>query len=509
MPGHVTIAPFYWAPNGYAYTPNYKTIINGYIANVAADTQKATNVFSVGTQYYQQPPNFPLQHIQYVITAGSEIDDNNAYPSQNLSPGCTADPGFTACVSDGDLQLELLARLQALSMPIDDLHVYMVMFPQLVETCDGPGSTTSVPSPACSTKNYCAYHFYRSVNPSTNSYLLYGNEPFPDLLGCNLVEGAQAPNGDAAGDTAVSLLSHEANETITDWRLDAWFDSARPNAFENGDLCAYVYGHSLGGTSVVGLGGNLYNQVINGAHYYTQDEFSNEDFALSRGDSVSDNVATPVYGCVQQDELPVATFPVSGIVAVGSSTPFNGSGSSDPDNLTALIYSWVWGDGTPNSTGANPTHTFATANTFQVALTVTDVDGWSASVTHPVSAAFIRPVDQASAPAGGPGSRIATTSPGGQQGPRAASIQLAPQTVAEIALLPKGQAQIPVKPLAVTQSPQPAPGAVGPAAETASASTRPSSLKPHHATYKVHRVEWPELVLLAFVATVKRAFNFL
>jgi len=54
---------------------------------------------------------------------------------------------------------------------------------------------------------------------------------------------------------------------------------------------------------------------------------------------------------------------------------FTGSNSTDPENQ-ALTYSWNFGDGTANSTAANPQHTFnpATNNpiAFTVTLTVTD-----------------------------------------------------------------------------------------------------------------------------------------
>jgi hypothetical protein len=284
--GQVTITPVYWAPAGYGYTANYKAIINGYIANVAADSQRTTNVYSPGTQYYQQLGG-PIQNIQYAITAGTEISDTTAYPA-----GCSAAAGFTACVTDGALQTELLANLRLLSRPIDDAHLYMVMFPQQVETCLGS---------SCSSNAYCAYHNSNYFSAISN-YLLYANEPFPDLSHCTGAEGPQAPNGDAEADALVNTFSHEANEIITDW-AGAWQDSANP-AYESGDECAYVFGRSSGGTTTVGVGGNLYNQVINGAHYYTQDEFSNKDFAVSRGDVVSDHVGTVVYGCVQQDEPP-------------------------------------------------------------------------------------------------------------------------------------------------------------------------------------------------------------
>jgi hypothetical protein len=93
------------------------------------------------------------------------------------------------------------------------------------------------------------------------------------------------------------MLSHEASESITDYN-GAWFDV---NGFENGDECAYTYGAPLGGGA-----GTLYNQVVNGKHYYVQDEFSNTQFALGVGDVnwVGGSISpSTVAGCLQRPIL--------------------------------------------------------------------------------------------------------------------------------------------------------------------------------------------------------------
>jgi hypothetical protein len=52
----------------------------------------------------------------------------------------------------------------------------------------------------------------------------------------------------------------------------------------------------------------------------------------------------------------------------------HGRGSSDPEGPIAS-YSWDFGDGSLPGSGAQPSHPYATAGTYQVTLTVTDGAG--------------------------------------------------------------------------------------------------------------------------------------
>jgi PKD repeat protein len=80
-------------------------------------------------------------------------------------------------------------------------------------------------------------------------------------------------------------------------------------------------------------------------------------------------------------------------VAVANATPdgtkaplgvlFSSVGSTDADG-TIIGYSWDFGDGSPVSTAANPSHLFTAAGTFDVTLTVTDDDLQTATAVVPV-----------------------------------------------------------------------------------------------------------------------------
>ena len=76
----------------------------------------------------------------------------------------------------------------------------------------------------------------------------------------------------------------------------------------------------------------------------------------------------------------------------------NSTGTVDPEGHTIKGYSWNWGDGTALSTGASPSHTYATPGTYTITLTATD--SWNR--------------------AGAPVTREVTmTEPAGNQGPTA------------------------------------------------------------------------------------------
>ncbi|MDH2443020.1 Ig-like domain-containing protein [Amnibacterium sp. CER49] len=357
--GPITVTPIYWAPSGYTFPSTYQSVLNTFLANVAADSGKSTNVFSPLQQWTSSSG-----HVRYRYVAATALSDSTPFPTS----GCSAEAGsrypdgsgFTSCVTDPQVQTELLNVVRGHSLPSDLNHVYAVFLPKGVESCFGTANGSQ--GGDCTSNSYCAYHTWQG---SSTAPLIDALMPFALPSFCTTT--IQSPNGDSNADIVTSPLSHELNEAASDPLLNAWYDTS---GYENGDECAYIYG-TASGTS-----GAQYNQTINGAHYFLQEEFSNEDYATNS-----------IAGCVQKEESPTASFTVNpSSPGVNQTATFDGSASVDKDNPTGITsYSWTFGDGGTSTSGPTTTHAFAAAGTYAVKLQVRDGLGYTGSVTHSVT----------------------------------------------------------------------------------------------------------------------------
>ena len=92
------------------------------------------------------------------------------------------------------------------------------------------------------------------------------------------------------------------------------------------------------------------------------------------------NTITHTVTMVAVNQAPVAAFSSTTINLVAS---FTGGASADPDG-TIAGYAWNYGDGT-TGTGVTSSHTYAAAGTFTATLTVTDNQGATNAVSHPMT----------------------------------------------------------------------------------------------------------------------------
>lgn len=147
------------------------------------------------------------------------------------------------------------------------------------------------------------------------------------------------------------------------------FFSSAGSVDPDGVISSYIWLFGDGGSSFGASPSHTYAQ----AGTYTARLFVTDNLG---GTAVDTAVVTIGAGGGGGNQLPQAEAngPYSG--AVGASISFSSAGSFDPDG-TIQSYAWDFGDGT-SGTGAAPTHTYASAGTFTVSLTVTDDSGATA-----------------------------------------------------------------------------------------------------------------------------------
>jgi hypothetical protein len=255
-------------------------------------------------------------------------------------------------------------------------------------------------------------------------------------------------------DLIANQISLEQEDMVTDPLLNAWQDS---NHYENTDECRFLFAPETGGLAAdpETKAGTLYNQILTGGNYYLNDAFSLAALRLPYpGVECLNNVnLDPMF----TSPNPVNAGEVVGFdgmesdIALDAAIGYSASGTPQPNYAT---YTWNFGDGTPEVSGYAPGspacetpwlspcaaslyHTYQYGGTYEVTLTVRDVGGNIAAVSHDVTVVGpSRPTP--SVPGTG-----ATTSTGGGAGTQTgssttgASSTAVPAPVAAAAILPQ------------------------------------------------------------------------
>ncbi|QPV64684.1 PKD domain-containing protein [Halosimplex litoreum] len=108
--------------------------------------------------------------------------------------------------------------------------------------------------------------------------------------------------------------------------------------------------------------------------------------------------------CTRDTEAPVPQFGVEAVTVDGEpAVRFDASNSTDPEQRGVIAYTWDFGDES-SGFGQSPTHAFAEAGEYSVALTVEDFDGDTATVERSVAVDAVAASDgEANADDGGDG----------------------------------------------------------------------------------------------------------
>jgi hypothetical protein len=338
----------FWEPaaSGLAYEPGYQSQVGTFLSRVAADSRKPTNVYSLSGQYrdHEGPAAYSSKFAGAVTTVDRLPPNGCAEPS--LSQG---GPGWSVCLSDAQLESELRHVIAADHLPKSMRDIYFLVLPNGMGTCETTGPVNCALGGQNVDGSFCGYH---SSTPDED--VLYAVIPYNAVAG-HCQSSNPRPNASTA-DPALSTISHEHNETVTDPLGTGFIDAT--TGMEDGDLCIQNYGPLLGGS-----GAAAWNEVIHGGHYWLQSEYSNVDGSCqprTRPDSVS--FIAPAR--------------------VRAHRKLSLTGHAHAAHGRIVSYNWFFGDRRTSSRRVT-SHAYARAGTFRVVLRTTDSWGnWAFAVRN-------------------------------------------------------------------------------------------------------------------------------
>ncbi|MBV9338287.1 MAG: PKD domain-containing protein [Solirubrobacterales bacterium] len=325
--------PIFWEPagSGLTFEPGYESLIETFLIDVAADSHKTTNVYSLSGQYHDA--DGPAA---YDSTYGGATVATDPLPGNGCTEPPTTGPGWTVCLTDAQLEAEIQHVIAAEHLPTSSRDVYFLITP------NGLGSCTDADSSSCalggSVSGYCGYH------SETDAGVLYAIIPYNAVPGHCLSTNPR-PNSSPA-DPTISTISHEHNEMVTDPDGDAWTD-AQGN--EDGDLCLMQFGSNLGGSGLT-----AWNESIHGGHFFLQEEWSNAD-----------------SGCKPRARPDSLWFALARQRPLGRLVSFSAHGSAPQGRL--IGFQWFFGDGRMGF-GRRVSHTFKLPGSYRVLVRA--IDSW-------------------------------------------------------------------------------------------------------------------------------------
>jgi len=361
MPSNANYA-FYWDPAGApAYPTDYQPAIDQFFADLAHDSGGHENVDSVASQYNDDTGAFA----SYSSSFAGAIVDSEPYPAY----GCAE--VTPVCLSDAQIKHELARYVKAHGLPADLGHEYFVLLPPGVESCFGAGNRyCSAGTTAHARESFCAYHGAAEAEGAT---IVYANDPYAFGGAC---DDGNHPNGTTADATISAGLSHEHDESLTDPVPNrSWTDwaSGATTGYEMGDKCRTFnpeteYGAPLGTAE----DGASYNQLIDGRHYWFQQEWSNQG-----------------HSCMQR-WTPTGALPTAAFSWTSGSEEFVADAAASSAEGGVASYEWQPGEYEgqvpTTSCGGGPPGPVCrwgpVSGVHHVALTVFAPDGASAGAAH-------------------------------------------------------------------------------------------------------------------------------
>ncbi|WP_025615215.1 PKD domain-containing protein [Cellulophaga baltica] len=187
-----------------------------------------------------------------------------------------------------------------------------------------------------------------------------------DTITIIVTDANQAPTAVATSD----ILAGEVS-------LDVQFTGDTSTDPDTGDVLTYAWDFGDGSTATTANPSHTFTTA--GTYNVTLTVTDDGTPALSSSEAT---ITITVNAPANQAPTAIATSDINSGEA-SLDVQFTGDTSTDPDTGDVLTYAWDFGDGS-TATSANPAHTFTTAGTYDVTLTVTD-DGTPAMSSSEVT----------------------------------------------------------------------------------------------------------------------------
>jgi hypothetical protein len=280
------------------------------------------------------------------------------------------------CLTDAQIQSELAAMVPATGMLSHTKPGYtplvVLLTPPGVETCLNAAGTLCSANAGLSgagapAARFCSYHGQVNVNGTEVAYVVqpwvasWHNE-----LGCDDPGIQQIPIpvpvdqlASDVGQRLVSPLSQGHIAAITDPGLNGWFNNAT--------------GAEVNDNGCIPWGNNLDSVTVGSGSYYLQREFNNAGAIESDPNALK---------CLP-NVLLAPTFVAPSAVNQGDVVQLDGSTTVSSLIVPKANYAWNFGDGT-TAVGPSVAHSYGTAGTYNVSLTVTDRGGNKATAIEQV-----------------------------------------------------------------------------------------------------------------------------
>ena len=134
--------------------------------------------------------------------------------------------------------------------------------------------------------------------------------------------------------------------------------------------------------------GSPTTNTTNPTHTFTVAGPYQVELTVEDAEGLTDTTTILITASTPGNDAPVAVAsadPVSGTVPV----QINFTGANSTDDVAVVSYLWDFMDGSATVTEANPTHTFTTAGTYEVSLTVEDAEGLTNTTTVTIVAGTV------------------------------------------------------------------------------------------------------------------------